>query len=109
MGYCQRLEQRVDNLVGDRGLTKKAMFGGIGYFRQGNMCFGIYKDYLIVRLGAAEAAASYLARDHVRPLDITGRQMKGWVMVAPPMCRGRGGLQEWLSLGDQFARSLPPK
>ncbi len=109
MGYCQRLEQRIDDLVGDRGLAKKAMFGGIAYFRQGNMCFGIYKDFLIVRLGDAETAAACLARKHVHPMDITGRPMKAWVMVAPEGCHGAAALEEWLSLGERFARRLPPK
>ena len=109
MGYSKRLEQRIDDLVGDQGLAKKAMFGGIGYLRQGNMCFGIYEDFLIVRLGDARAAAPYLTQEHVRPLDITGRPMKGWVMVAPDGCRGPAALSEWLALGDRCARRLPPK
>ncbi len=109
MGYSRRLETRIDELSAGLGFAKKAMFGGIGYFRQGNMCFGIYEDFLVVRLGGAEAAAPYLRQAHVRPLDITGRPMKGWIMVAPPGCRGRAKLQAWLTLGDRFARSLPPK
>ncbi len=109
MGYSKRLEQRVDTIVEGGRLKKKAMFGGMAYLRDGNMCFGIYQDFLIVRLGDAEAAAPYLALEDVRPLDITGRPMKGWVMVAPAGCRGQTKLREWLSLGDRFARSLPPK
>jgi hypothetical protein len=109
LGYSKQLEKRIDDLVGDQGLAKKAMFGGIGYLRQGNMCFGIYKDDLIVRLGDPETVAGCLAREHVRPMDITGRPMKGWVMVAPDGCRGPAALSEWLALGDRCARRLPPK
>ncbi|MDJ0810607.1 MAG: TfoX/Sxy family protein [Desulfobacterales bacterium] len=109
MAYSKQLAQRIDAIVRDLGLTKKGMFGGICYLRQGNMCFGVYKDYLIVRLGSAEAAEPYLAQEHVGPMDITGRPMKGWIMVAPAACRSEARLKDWLQLGDRFARSLPPK
>jgi hypothetical protein len=85
------------------------MFGGICYLLQGNMCFGIYRDFLIVRLGSAAAAEPYLAQAHVKPMDITGRPMKGWVMVAPTAYDGPEQLRPWLSRGMRFAQSLPPK
>jgi TfoX/Sxy family transcriptional regulator of competence genes len=108
MGYSKELAERIDAAARGLGLVKKAMFGGLGYLRRGNMCFGIYQDYLIVRLGSAEAAAPYLAQDHVRPLDITGRPMKGWVMVAPPACADQACLRQWLDLGYKVAQDLPP-
>lgn len=109
MAYSVALEQRIDARVKDMGLTKKKMFGGICYLRKGNMCFGIYKDFLIVRLGSAEAVKPYLAKDHVRPMDITGRPMKGWVMVAPPGYDGGEPLDAWITQGRAFAQTLPPK
>ncbi len=109
MAYSKRLARRVEDIVRDTGLVRKKMFGGICYLRQGNMCFGIYQDFLIVRLGSAEAAEPYLAQEHVSPMDITGRPMKGWIMVAPAACRGATRLADWLQLGERFARSLPPK
>ena len=109
MAYSVELEQRIDDRVGDMGLAKKKMFGGICYLLQGNMCFGIYKAYLIVRLGSEAAAAPFLAQQHVRPMDITGRPMKGWIMVAPPGYDGNDRLAEWIDRGQAFARTLPPK
>ena len=109
MAYSKELEQRIDTLVGESGLDKRSMFGGIAYFRQGNMCFGIYRDYLIVRLGSAAEAELYLAQDHVRPMDITGRPMRGWVMAAPEAYPDAARLKVWLVLGDKVARGLPPK
>jgi TfoX/Sxy family transcriptional regulator of competence genes len=103
------LEKRIDARVEDFGLAKKKMFGGICYLLQGNMCFGIYRDFLIVRLGSAAAAEPYLAQAHVKPMDITGRPMKGWVMVAPTAYDGPEQLRPWLSRGMRFAQSLPPK
>ncbi len=109
MGYSTELEEMVDALAGRwRGLDKKKMFGGICYLLNGNMGFGIYRDFLIVRLGP-ERAAERMKTKHVRPFDITGRPMKGWVMVGQGGWKGQGSLKRWLEAGREFALSLPRK
>ena len=86
MAYNEYLEELIDAATNRwKGRDKKKMFGGVCYLLNGNMCFGIYKDYLIVRLGEEEAAAA-LKQEGVRPFDITGRPMKGWVMVSAESC-----------------------
>jgi hypothetical protein len=109
MAYAKELERRIDAIAGHAGFVKKKMFGGLGYLLQGHMCFGIHQDYLIVRLGSAEAAKPYLGQDHVRPLDITGRPMKGWIMAAPPAYAESAHLRAWLERGAKVARGLPSK
>ena len=84
------------------------MFGGVCYLLGGNICFGIFKDYLIVRMSAA-AAAGRLNEDHVREFDLTGRPMKGWVMVEEGSWQNREALLDWLNRGRSFALALPPK
>jgi TfoX/Sxy family transcriptional regulator of competence genes len=108
MPYSEKIEKRIDKATASwRALEKKKMFGGICYLTAGNMCFGIYKDFLIVRLG--EGAAAHEGKKHVRPFDITGRPMKGWLMVAEEGLRGEKTLGKWLRSGREFAESLPPK
>ncbi len=109
MAYSHDLEKRIDASAGDWGLAKKKMFGGICYLLAGNMCFGIYRDFLIVRLGSAAAAEPFLTQAHVKPMDITGRPMKGWIMVAPPAHDGPKRLRQWLSRGKRFAQTLTAK
>ncbi len=73
MPYSVDIEKMVDEMTSRwKNLEKKKMFGGICYLLKGNMCFGIHKEFLIVRLGA-EAAVTELKKKHVRPFDITGR------------------------------------
>ncbi len=109
MPYSEKLEKRIDGVTGRwKDLGKKRMFGGICYLLRGNMAFGIWKDFLIVRLGAEDADLR-LDEKGVRPFDITGRQMKGWVMVEETRWSREGELKEWLGAGRVFARSLPPK
>jgi TfoX/Sxy family transcriptional regulator of competence genes len=109
MAYNTKLEERIDNVVaGWAGINKMSMFGGIGYLLNGNMCFGIHKDYLIVRMDR-EASEKKLKSKHVELFDITGRPMKGWVMVAEPGWETHADLVKWLDLGRDFALTLPPK
>jgi hypothetical protein len=84
------------------------MFGGVCYLTRGNMCFGIWQEYLIVRSDPATAQAQLL-REHVRPFDVTGRPMKGWLMVAGQGWPTDVVLMEWLVMGRDFALTLPEK
>jgi hypothetical protein len=44
-----------------------------------------------------------------RPLNITGKPMKGWVMVSPEGNAADADLRAWLEKAKAFALSLPPK
>ena len=58
------------------------MLGGLGYLLKGNMCLGIYQEFLILRVGV-ESAETILHLPHVLPMDITGTAMRGWAKIAP--------------------------
>ena len=109
MPYNTILEDKIENIVNEwDGLEKKKMFGGICYLINGNMSFGLWKDYLIVRM-APELAQEKLKNEHVREFDITGRPMKGWVMVEKGSWNKKNELTGWLNIGKSFALSLPRK
>lgn len=84
------------------------MFGGIAFLVYGNMSVGIWKDALIVRTRPEEAAVQ-LQRPHVRPMDITGKPMKGWLLVEPERFVDDTDLLQWIEMGYAFAIALPPK
>ena len=68
----------------------------------------MHKDRLILRLGE-ERAAELLGDDHVDEFDITGRTMKGWIMVREDAFRTDRELAEWLSLDREFVVTFPAK
>jgi len=108
MAYDEELAERVEDiLVRRKGFDRKKMFGGVGFLLYGNMCVGVWKDYLIVRLGE-ENAARALARKGVREFDITGRPMKGWAMVEVGALGGKK-LDAWIDQAFEFVRTLPRK
>jgi TfoX/Sxy family transcriptional regulator of competence genes len=108
MAYNENLGARINTVVMDwPNCSRKKMFGGICHLQNGNMFSGVYKDYLILRLGpkAAEAA---LKKSHILPFDITGRPMSGWVMIEESGLKG-DKLTEWLKEARAFVQGLPPK
>ena len=108
MAVDEALAHRVrDHLAGTPGLTEKAMFGGLAFLLAGNMAVGIAGDELMVRLGADDGDAA-LEEPHTRPFDMTGRPMRGWVLVGPQGLEG-DRLGKWIDRGVAHAASLPAK
>lgn len=93
---------------GSRGLAPKKMFGGMAWLLHGNMCVGIWHDSLVIRCDPAGWSA-HLKKPHVREMDITGRSMKGWLLVDAPALRTPAGLRKWLEVSHTFAATLPAK
>ena len=86
----------------------RKMFGGVAFMAQGNMACGVNKDALIVRVPPEEYEAM-LARPHVRPMDMTARPMRGWVVVGSEATSREAALREWVSEGVDYALSLPSR
>ena len=109
MAYSESLAERLDEMLALRkGFDRRKMFGGVGYLLYGNMCVGVWKDYLIVRLGA-EPAEKALKRKGVKPFDITGRAMTGWAMVEEGRLNGAKALSGWVESAIDFVETLPRK
>lgn len=109
MAYDEGLAQRVrDLLVEHAGVTERRMFGGLAFLLRGNMCCGIVKDDLMVRVGPDGHEAA-LAEAGARPMDFTGKAMKGMVYVGAQGYEDDDALARWVGRGVSFARSLPAK
>lgn len=107
MPYNQELDDRINAVIADWGTTRKKMFGGTCNLVNGNMMCGVYKGFLILRLGKEEGKAALLQL-HTKPFDITGKPMKGWVMVTQAGLTDTA-LEGWLLKARGFAETLPPK
>jgi len=109
MPYNEELAERLKPILAGAGsFDEKKMFGGVDFLFNGNMCCGIHREYLILRLGP-EMAEQALTLEHVKVFDITGRAMKGWVMVAPAGYRDDFFVREWVQKSIDFCLTLPPK
>jgi hypothetical protein len=110
MAFDEDLANRIRELFAEeKGLTEMPMFGGLAFLLGGNMSVALTsRGGLLVRVGR-DAAASGLSRPHTSVPDMGGRQMNGWILVAPEGLKTKRQLSPWVRRGTDFARSLPPK
>ncbi len=109
MAFDEKLAERIRRSLGRRkGVAEKRMFGGIAFLLNGNMCCGVHRTELIVRL-APEATDKALAGGHTRRFDLTGRPMQGWILVESAGLKTDAQLREWVAIAAKYAGSLPPK
>jgi hypothetical protein len=108
MPYDEQLANRIRPLLEGYPATEKKMFGGIAFMVNGYMCCGVSGSNLVVRTGP-DGFEDALARPHARPMDFTGRPVKGFVYVAPQGYRKDTDLQSWTRLGLEFVLRRPPK
>jgi len=103
------LVQRIRELLADTpNVGERRMFGGVCFTLNGNMCCGVVKDEIMVRVGPdqyGDALRSAFARE----MNFTGRPMPGYVFVAEPGCRSDATLEHWLDLARRYVLTLPAK
>ncbi|MCH7488478.1 MAG: TfoX/Sxy family protein [Chloroflexi bacterium] len=109
MAYDEELAERIRAALADRtDVSERKMFGGLTFMLRGNMCCGVEKENLMVRVGP-DAYDEALAQPGARLMDFTGRPMKGMVFVGPEGYESDDGLAAWVERGVAFALSLPAK
>ncbi|UCE04337.1 MAG: TfoX/Sxy family protein [bacterium] len=109
MPYDEEIDSRIRNIVTNWESTNaKKMFGGVCHLLNGNMFCGVWKDYLILRLGE-DAGKRALESPYAKPFDITGRPMKGWIMVESKGFKTDKELEDWLKQAKEFVKKLAPK
>ena len=109
MAYDEALAARVKEVLSEHSdIAERKMFGGLAFMLAGNMCCCVTERGLMVRVGP-EGYEGALALPHAGVMDITGRPMRGWVLVDPAGLESRANLAGWVSRGSTFAATLPPK
>jgi TfoX/Sxy family transcriptional regulator of competence genes len=109
MAYDEGMATRLREMIGDeRGVAEKRMFGGLAMLLNGNMAVGVHGEDLLVRTDPAQQEA-LLAEPGARVFDMTGRPMKGWLVIDASSCAEDDDLRRWVDRGMAFARGLPAK
>ena len=109
MAYNEKLAGRIrKNVEGLEGVTERKMFGGIAFMLNGNMFCGVTRDDLMLRVGP-ERFEDVLAQPGARPMDFTGRPMKGMVFVGAEGYERDEHLGKLVEQTLAYARSLPAK
>jgi len=104
-GLAQRVREAMEELP---GFSEKKMFGGVCFLLYGNMVCGVLNDEIIVRVGS-EKYKTYLTLPYTKMFELTGRPMKGWIVVEHEGHESDHDLARWVRIGVDFSLSLPPK
>lgn len=109
MSYDESLAERIRVVLSHRDdVVEKKMFGGLCFMVGGAMCCGLTKTDFMVRVGPDEYEGA-LAQPYARPMDFTGRPLKGMVYVAPKGVGTRASLERWVSRGLAFVSTSPAR
>jgi hypothetical protein len=109
MPYSESLAERIRQALGRRKrIEEKKMFGVVGFLLNGNMLVAVWQISLIARIGP-DQYDEVLKTPNVREFDITGRPMKGWIMVEPDGIENDKQLSRWIERAMSFVETLPAK
>ena len=108
MAHSEKLAERIRSELNGIPVVEKKMFGGVGFLIHGNMACGVHKENMIVRVDP-EKHEKLLKKPHARIFDITGKAMKGWLIVEADGLKMDRQLSAWVKEGVGFALTLPAK
>jgi len=107
--FDEKLARRIRNLLkGWQSVEEKRMFGGLAFMVNGHMCCGVLNNDLVLRLGQEEYEEA-ISHTHARPMDFTGRPLRGLLYVSPAGLRSAHSLRAWVGRSLRFVSTLPPK
>lgn len=111
MAYDEGFAERVREAVTGLGVEadERKMFGGLGFMVGGNMAVAVSgQEGLMVRVDPADEAELLETTDAV-PMEMRGRTMSGWLLIAEGHLSGDAGLEQWVERGVVRAQALPRK
>jgi hypothetical protein len=110
MAYDEELAGRIRELVQDEaGVSEKRMFGGLAFLVDGHLAVSASgQGGLLLRVDPVESE-SLTSPPDVRPFEMGGRSMSGWLHVSDESVADEEELRRWVGIGLGYARTLPPK
>jgi TfoX/Sxy family transcriptional regulator of competence genes len=110
MAYDEDLAERIrEALAGEPAVTEKKMFGGLAFLIGGHMAVSASgQGGLLLRVDP-QRTAELMKDPHARRFEMRGREMDGWLRVDPSGLDSDRELRRWVTIGAEYARSLPPK
>ncbi len=103
MAYNEKLADRVREMISltHKITEEKKMFGGLCFMVNDKMCVGVEKERLMVRLDP-ERTEEVMEKEGCKPMDFTGKIMKGYVFVDAGMLNTKTKLEYWMKLALEY-------
>jgi TfoX/Sxy family transcriptional regulator of competence genes len=103
MAYNEKLADRTREIIAatHKNVEEKKMFGGLCFMVNDKMCVGVEQQRLMVRLDPAKYD-EVMEKEGCKPMDFTGKIMKGYVFVAIAALNTKKKLEYWVSLALEY-------
>jgi TfoX/Sxy family transcriptional regulator of competence genes len=103
MAYDEKLADRVREIIAvhHKKVTEKKMFGGLCFMVNDKMCVGVEKERLMVRFDP-EKTEEVMEKEGCKPMDFTGRVMKGYAFVDIDALSTKKKLEYWMNLALEY-------
>ena len=113
MAYNEKLADRVREIISltHKITQEKKMFGGLCFMVNDKMCVGVEQERLMVRLDHV-LYDEVMEKEGCRPMDFTGKIMKGYVFVDIEALNSKKKLEYWVNLAlvyNKLAKASKPK
>lgn len=104
MAYNEKIADRIRKaLSGTKKVVEKKMFGGIAFMVNDHMCLGVDKDDMMLRCDA-DLTDELLSKKGARPFDLTGKPMKGWLLVSADGTSSKRDFDFWIKTAIEANR-----
>jgi TfoX/Sxy family transcriptional regulator of competence genes len=103
MAYNEKLANMTRELIAlaEKKVEEKAMFGGLCFMVNDKMCVGVEKERLMVRLDPVRYE-EVMEKEGCKPMDFTGKVMKGFVFVDADVLTTKKKLEYWIKLALEY-------
>ena len=102
MAFNEKLVDRIrEALVDQAKVEEKHMFGGVCFMVDGKMCVGVVKDEMMCRINPV-LFEEVLEKNGCRPMDFTGKRMKGYVFISEEGMKNKKDFEYWVNLCLDF-------
>lgn len=103
MAFNEFLADRIRMVLKEKNaqFTEKKMMGGLAFMVNDKMCVGVIKNSMMARIDPLNYENA-ITKPGCRPMDFTGRPMKGWVYLEPEGIDMDDDLNEWVQLALDF-------
>lgn len=109
MPYDEKLADQVREIIAEtqKNIEEKKMFGGLCFMVDDKMCVGVEQERLMLRIDPQQYD-ELLEKEGCRPMDFTGKPMKGYVFVDKDVLQTKKQLNYWVNLALEYNKIAKP-
>ncbi len=106
MPFNEKIADKIrEALIDVKNLTEKKMFGGITFMVNDKMCVGVDKSAIMLRCDP-EMTEELLSKKGARQFDLSGKPMKGWLLINEEGTKNKKDFDYWINLALDYNKKV---